>query len=156
MNWLAFGVQWLHVLLGIVWFGYALSTTFLIAPPLRTMPEATLRDIYGRLAGMGRRVFPIVGLGVLLLGILRGTVFGPINSFEDAFGTAYGLTWLLAMALTIGLFVNGARNIGPAFEAVREAPDFSAAVDRLNAVTRVDLVLFFIIFTCMILMRFGY
>ncbi|HEY7463141.1 MAG TPA: hypothetical protein VH987_01710 [Candidatus Limnocylindria bacterium] len=156
MNWLQFAVQWVHVLLGILWFGYALSAYFLIAPPLRTMPEGTLREMYGRLSATGQRVFPVVGILVLLLGIVRGTLLGPINSFEYVFTTAYGLTWLLALVATIGLFVNGAINIGPAYTAVKDAPDFGAAVARLNVVTRIDLALFFVIFTCMILMRFGY
>ncbi len=156
MNWFQFAVQWLHVLLGILWFGYTLSVYFLIAPPLATMPEATVREIFGRLGAAGQRVFPVVGILVLLLGIVRGTLVGPIKSIEAAFTTAYGLTWLVALVVTIGLFANGARNMGPAFEAIKESPEYGAAIARLRTVTRIDLVLFFIIFTCMILMRFGY
>ena len=29
-----FAVQWVHVLLGILWFGYALSMYFLVTPAL--------------------------------------------------------------------------------------------------------------------------
>jgi uncharacterized membrane protein len=154
MNWLQFGVQWVHVLLGILWFGYSLAMYFLIVPPLGALSEQTQRDVFRRLGPVGARVFPVVGILVLLLGILRGTVFGPITSFE-ALGTAYGITWLVALIATIGLFFTGARFLGPAFQSIPDAPDFGAAVLRARNISRIDLLLFFVIFTCMILMRFG-
>lgn len=41
MNWLQFGVQWLHVLLAIMWFGYSLSVYFLVSPAVAGLPEAS-------------------------------------------------------------------------------------------------------------------
>ena len=155
MDWIQFVIQWLHVLLGILWFGYALSMYFLVTPALAKLPEAAQRDANLHLGEIGTRVFPVVGILVLLLGILRGTVFGPIDSVGDVLGTAYGITWLVALLATIGLFITGARVIGPAFVGLKEAPDFPAAVARLRRVTTFDLGLFAVIFTCMILMRFG-
>lgn len=93
---------------------------------------------------------------VILLGIVRGTVFGPIDSIDALFGTAYGITWLVALVVSIGLVVNGARNIGPATTALKDAPDFAAAGARLQRFAQIDLVGFLIVFTCMILMRFGF
>ena len=155
MNWLQFAVQWLHVLLGILWFGYALSMYFLITPALMELPEGQGRITNSRLGEIGKRVFPIVGLLVVALGIIRGTVFGPINSFDDLFGTAYGWTWLVALLATVALFYTGARYIGPTFEGLKDAPDYPAAVQRLRRISTFDLGLFFVVFTCMILMRFG-
>ena len=153
MNWLTFGVQWLHVLLGIVWFGYAISMYFLVSPALAELPESQGRITNSRLGQIGARVFPIVSLLVLLLGILRGTVFGRIQSI-DALTTNYGIVWIIALLTTLGLFVTGARFIAPQFEGLKDAPDYRAAIERLRAVSRVDLGLFTIVFTCMILMRF--
>jgi uncharacterized membrane protein len=155
VNWLTFGVQWVHVLLGILWFGYTLSMHFLIAPTLMAMPEAQQRETISRLGEVGGRVFPIVGILVLLLGILRGTVFGPIQSLDALFGTAYGWTWLVALITTVAIFVNGARNIGPLFEGIKDVPDFAVASQRLRRFTAIDIGLFLGAFTCMILMRFG-
>ena len=155
MNWLQFAVQWLHVLLGITWFGYAIAMYFLVAPPLYTLGEDQQRLAFTRLGAHAARVFPYVCSLVLILGVVRGTVFGPIQSFE-ALTTWYGITFIVALVATIGLFVNGARNIAPAMEALQTTPDFPAAAERLRAITRVDLVLFGVVFTCMILMRFGY
>jgi putative copper export protein len=155
VNWLQFVVQWLHVLLAILWFGYALSMYFLVAPALARLPEGTQREANLHLGELGQRVFPIVALLVILLGIIRGTVFGPINSIDALLGTAYGITFLVALLVTIGLIVNGARNIGPTTKGLKEAPDFAAAVARLRRFVQIDLALFLVVFTCMILMRFG-
>jgi putative copper export protein len=155
VNWLQFTVQWLHVLLGILWFGYALSMYFLVSPALMRLPEPQLRDVNVQLGRTGARVFPFVAIAVLVLGFVRGTFLGPIRSIEDAFGTAYGITWLVAIVLTLGLVFTGARYIGPGWEKLHAEPDLPAAIERLRAITRIDLVLFFGVFTCMILMRFG-
>jgi putative copper export protein len=103
---------------------------------------------------LAARAMPGVSVLVLVLGILRGTVLGPINSFEDL-GTAYGITFLVALIVTLGLFYTGIRYVGPAYKALADEPDFEAAGARLRRFAQFDLVLFFIIFTCMILMRFG-
>ncbi len=153
MDWLTFGVQWLHVLLGIVWFGYAISIYFLVAPALAELPENQGRIANSRLGQIGKRVFPIVSVLVILLGILRGTVFGRIDSI-DALLTTYGILWLLALVLTAALVFTGARYIGPMTEGLKDAPDYPAAVQRLRAVSRIDLGIFGVVFTCMILMRF--
>ena len=155
MDWLQFAVQWLHVLLGILWFGYALSMYFLVTPALMELPEAQGRVTNARLGEIGKKVFPFVGLAVLALGVIRGTLFGPINSVDDLFGTAYGWTWLVALVATVALFYTGARYIGPTFEGLKDTPDYAGSVARLRRISTIDLGLFFVVFTCMILMRFG-
>jgi uncharacterized membrane protein len=155
MNWLQFAVQWLHVLLGILWFGYALSMYFLVAPALMELPESQGRITNARLGAIGARVFPFVAVLVVLLGVIRGTLFGPINSLEDLFGTAYGWTWLVALVATLGLLYTGARHIGPIFEGLKDTKDYAADAVRLRRVSQIDLGIFFVVFTCMILMRFG-
>ncbi len=155
MDWLQFAVQWLHVLLGILWFGYALSMYFLGTPALMELPEAQGRVTNARLGEIGKKTFPFVGLAVLALGVIRGTVFGPINSVDDLLGTAYGWTWLVALVTTVALFYTGARYIGPTFEGLKDAPDYAGSVARLRRISTIDLGLFFVVFTCMILMRFG-
>ena len=84
MNWAQFAVQWLHVLLGIVWFGYAISIYFLVSPALAELPESPAPGDHDLAAGPDRRCgcFPIVSILVILLGIVRGTVFGRIDSFD--------------------------------------------------------------------------
>jgi uncharacterized membrane protein len=153
VNWFTFAVQWFHVLLGITWLGYAISLYFLVGPALAELPEDQGRITNSRLGEIGRRVFPIVSVLVLLLGILRGTVFGRIQSF-DALLTTYGIVWLIALVFTLGLIFTGARYMGPALEGIGDTPDYRATGERIRAISRIDLGLFGIVFTCMILMRF--
>ena len=153
MDWLQFGVQWLHVLLGITWFGYAIAMYFLVGPALAELPEGQGRITNSRLGEIGRRVFPIVAVLVLVLGILRGTVLGRIQSF-DALFTTYGIVWIIALVFTLGLIFTGARYMGPLLERIKDAPDYRAMGERIRAVSRIDLGLFGVVFTCMILMRF--
>ncbi len=155
MDWLLFLVQWLHVLLAIVWFGYSLSMYFLVAPALARLSEGSQREANFELGRLAQRVFPIVAPLVILLGILRGTVLGPIDSLDALFGTAYGITWLVALAVSIGLIVNGARNLGPATTGLKDAADFAAASTRVQRLAQIDLAGFLIVFTCMVLMRFN-
>ena len=153
MDWLTFGVQWLHVLLGITWFGYAIAMYFLITPALIELPEEQGRITNSRLGEIGLRVFPVVSVLVLLLGILRGTVFGRIQSV-DALFTTYGIVWTIALLFTLGLVFTGARYMGPLLRGIKDAPDYRAAGERIRTVSRIDLGLFGVVFTCMILMRF--
>jgi uncharacterized membrane protein len=167
MDWLLFVVQWLHVFLGIFWFGAVLYSDFILIPAIVTLPIRSQREIGGAVGQRAARIIMPVGALVILLGILRGTVFGPIKSF-DALTTTYGLTWLVALIAASATFLWGKRVIEPAIERMNEiriedavAPDGTpspalvAAIDRIKRVTLLELIGFFVIFTAMILMRFG-
>ena len=72
----------------------------------------------------------------------------------EALATTYGIVWLLALVVTILIIVNGAVFIGPRFEGLKDTLDYRGTVARLRSLTMIDLALFTIVFTCMILMRF--
>ena len=167
MDWALFGVQWLHVVLAIMWFGTVLFSDFVLIPALGTLPLATQRAAVAAIGARSNRIMPTVAGLVILLGILRGTVFGSIRSLE-ALTSTYGLTWLLALVLASGVFLFGLRVIGPSLErlgSISEAEAFNAdgtptarLTDALSAVKRnvlLELIGFVAVFTCMILMRFG-
>ena len=98
-----------------------------------------------------------------MLGIIRGTVFGPIKSV-DALGTTYGITWLVALMAAVATFLWGLYVIGGAASVMNAAPlgpggeptpELERATTRVKQVAVLELVGFIVIFTCMILMRFG-
>jgi len=167
MDWLLFIVQWLHVFLGIFWFGAVLYSDFILIPAVVSLPLRSQREIGGAVGQRAARIImPVAGL-VILLGILRGTVFGPIKSL-DALTTTYGLTWLIALIAASATFLWGKRVIVPAIDRMNEirledaerpdgtpAPELVAAIDRVKRATMLELIGFFVIFTAMILMRFG-
>jgi hypothetical protein len=95
----------------------------------------------------------------VLIGFLRGTFFGSLHSLDTVFGTSYGLTWLISLLLGIALILWGALIVGPRAQALVAAStpeDYGAIQQRLIFLARIELVGFLAIFTCMILMRFGY
>jgi hypothetical protein len=90
---------------------------------------------------------------VVLLGIIRGTVFGPIRSFSFLFTSAYGITWLIALLVSCLLIAWGAgwhdRVIGLVWEEDRLR---SGAVGRLRLGTIFEMTCFGLVLACMILM----
>jgi hypothetical protein len=107
---------------------------------------------------------PVAGL-VILLGFLRGTVFGQVRSLE-ALTTVYGITWLVALVAAIALFYWAFGVLLPAIERMNaiavdaEANEASndalvAAISRVKRIAQLELVGFLVVFSCMILMRFG-
>jgi uncharacterized membrane protein len=162
--WLLVVVQWLHVFCGIFWFGSRLVVTLILLPTMRRVPQAKQRDFLGELVRHFVRVEPLLGIATLVLGFLRGTVFGQVIGLDVAFGTTYGLTWTVALVLGVAIAILGGL-VGSNFvksQAIPIADDGSSQVafDRQLATTqmysRLSLALFLVIFSCMILMRFGY
>ena len=168
MDWLLVAIQWLHVLGGLFWFGSGLTLTFVVLPALARLPLERQREVGLAVNRAIGRVIPPVAITTLVLGILRGTVFGPVKSLEALFGSAYGLTFLVALIATIVAMVVGAKLVGGSLEALyandeawrpaadgRPSPAFLAAAQRVRTAGYVELAIFLVIFTAMILMRFG-
>jgi uncharacterized membrane protein len=167
MDWAQFAVQWLHVFLGIFWFGSTLYISFILIPALNTLSLSRQREVGVALSGRGVRIIEGVAMAVIFLGVIRGTVFGPIKSV-DAFQTAYGITWVVALVAAVATFVWGSRVISPALARLnsidesaaldgqgKPTPRLEAAVADVKRKAGLELLGFVVIFTCMILMRFG-
>src|SRR5688572_1098415 len=161
-------VQWIHVLAAILWVGGFAAINFLVFPSLTVLPPEQQRRFGRALAPKLSRFFSIVAGTVMLFGIIRGTLLGPIKGLDILFATPYGLTWLAALIITIGLAVIGARIVGPTAERMYNDDslwDFGpgqpppagllAHVQLLRTVGMIELVGFLVVFTLMILMRFG-
>jgi uncharacterized membrane protein len=163
VDWLQFIVQWLHVLLGIFWFGGALYTDIILIPAISHLSLEKQRELGAALGVRGIAVYRVVAPLIIVLGFLRGTVFGPIKNL-DALTTAYGITWLVALVVTIALYRFAFTTYERALRALTTVPlapdgtatpEVVAATDRVKRLAVLELVFFFVIFTCMILMRLG-
>jgi uncharacterized membrane protein len=164
LDWLVVIVQWLHVLLAIVWFGNTLSLATITIPAISRLPLVRQQEIGALLGERGGRVIDVVAPAVIVLGIIRGTFFGPIKDVDALTGTTYGLTWAVALIVAIATFLWGRFVIVPSTRALAKAPvnpdggptpQLDAALSRAKTVTVLELLGFLVIFTCMILMRFG-
>jgi uncharacterized membrane protein len=164
VDWLVFAVQWLHILFAILWFGNSLTLATITIPALNRLPLITQQQIGAELGKQGVRVIDFVAPTVIVLGLLRGTVFGQIRDVGALFGTTYGLTFLLALIVATATFLWGRFVIVPSTQVLAKAPvnpdgtptaELDAALARAKRVTVLELLGFLVIFTCMILMRFG-
>ena len=172
MDWIEFGVQWLHVIVAIFWFGGTMFLDFVVLPTAHRIPPASARD-FGR--AMGPRVaslMRVAALLVIVLGIVRGIAWGPRNAAGTGFDFAsqYGMTWSVSIVLALaiaaigdGVIVRTMRKLYGddalwTFASAGGPPgaDFSALTSRLRTFSFVQLALFVAAFTCMILMRFGF
>jgi uncharacterized membrane protein len=164
MDWVVVGAQWLHILLGIIWFGNSLVVATILIPSLNRLPIPIQREVGTRYGERATRVFDVLVPALIALGVIRGTLLGPIKGVGDVFGSSYGITWLIALAAAVATFLWGRIVINGAIERMNAAPlnsDGTATVQLENETARVKLVVvlelvgFLVIFTCMILMRFG-
>lgn len=164
MDWLVIAVQWLHVLLGIFWFGNALVLDVIVIPAINRLPIVSQREISSYIGSRATPIFHVVVPSIIALGIIRGTLLGPIKSVEVLFGSAYGLTWMTALGVTILTYLFGLVAIIPALRRMDAAPvdrdgsptrELTAAINSVKRLVTLELLGFFVIFTCMILMRFG-
>ena len=163
MDWLVIVVQWAHVILGILWFGNALALDVIVIPAINRLPIVAQREISSQIGARATPIFKVVVPAIVILGLIRGTVFGPIRSL-DALGTAYGLTWLVALVTTLAVYAWGLTVLDPALRRMDAAPldasggatpELVAATNRVKSLVGVELLGFVAIFSCMILMRFG-
>jgi uncharacterized membrane protein len=164
MDWVVVGAQWLHVLLGIIWFGNSLVVAAILIPSLNPLPILAQREVGSRYGERATRVFDVLVPALIVLGVIRGTLLGPIKSVGDVFGTPYGVTWLVALIAAIITFLWGRIVINGAIQRMNDTPLnpdgtatalLEAETARVKVVVVLELVGFLVIFTCMILMRFG-
>jgi uncharacterized membrane protein len=149
-------VHWLHVLGGIVWFGGHVFTAAVIWPALLRRPATEAKALSDAMAEPAMRVMGPAGMLVLVLGIVRGTVLGPVRSLDVLVGTAYGWTFIAALLLTFGLmgYAGATRQEMErrVWDGDRFHPGAAAWLRRSSAINLGGLAA---ILVCMVLMRFG-
>jgi uncharacterized membrane protein len=164
MDWVLVGVQWFHVLLGILWFGNALVLDIIVIPAINRLPMVSQREISSSIGSRATPIFHVVVPLIIILGIIRGTLLGPIKSVDFLLGTAYGWTWLTGLVVTLAIYLFGLFVIVPALRTMdaipvgadgSATPELTAATERVKRLVGIELIGFVAIFTCMILMRFG-
>ncbi|HEV2112188.1 MAG TPA: hypothetical protein VGT99_12595 [Gammaproteobacteria bacterium] len=148
-------VQWLHVIAGLLWVGGLVVSGYLLPRAMVGKPTPAARAVYDPFSKALRPLMVVTGLTLMLAGILRGTLFGPVRSLSAAFDTPYGLTWLLALGLTLTLMVHSGRWRQRLPELIwngeLKRPEARARIDRHGFM---ELAIFAGILACMVLMRF--
>jgi len=150
-------VEGLHMLLAIFWFGGTMWANFVLGPASARASAAAAGEMGAQIGIQATRVIPPVAGLAILLGFLRGTVWGPVTSIDAVFNTGFGRWWFIALILALATFVWGQRVTGPAAASIGSAGsdvERAARVQRTIRLASIELVGFCGIFSMMILMRF--
>lgn len=149
-------IQWLHILAGIAWFGGYIFLDVVLWPALLRLPTQQAKMTHDLMARFAGTLMATSGTLVVLLGIIRGTLLGPIKSFSFLFHSNYGITWLIALTVSIILTIWGAgwhdRIIGPLWEgdSLRQG-----VAGRLRLGIIFEMTCFSLVLACMVLMGIG-
>ena len=73
MDWVVVGAQWLHVLLGILWFGNSLVVAAILIPSLNRLPIPMQREVGSRYGDQATRLFDVLVPDLIILRVVRGT-----------------------------------------------------------------------------------
>jgi putative copper export protein len=150
-------IEGLHMLFATFWFGGTLFVNFVLGPATARTSPAAAGEMGVQIGIQANRVIPPVAGLAILLGFLRGTVWGPIDSLSAVFNTGFGRWWFIALVLAIITFLWGERLTGPAAASIGTATTAEERVARVQTTLRLaslELVGFLGIFSMMILMRF--
>jgi hypothetical protein len=150
-------VEGLHMLFATFWFGGTLWVNFVLGPASERTSPAAAGEMGAQIGIQANRVIPPVAGLAILLGLLRGTVWGPIDSLGAVFNTGFGRWWFIALVLAVITFGWGQRLTGPSAASIGGAVDpeeRAARIQRTLRLASIELVGFFGIFSMMILMRF--
>ena len=140
-------VQFLHIAGGAAWFGGSLFANAVVLPYVGRQAAERRRELVGGLIIGPERVMIAAALTAAVTGVLRGMVFGRIQSIESL-GTPYGLVWLASVVVAVLVFGTGGRITSPAARALRDddavwasgsAEMSEAAFDRVRRGFRFEL-----------------
>jgi uncharacterized membrane protein len=128
--------HWVHVFLGIFWFGTILYSRLVLFPAYKTLPPDTTAAVrQAMVSGNARRYTYLFSYGTVIMGVIRGAMTGVFAQLD----TPYGVTYLAALV------------VGVAMLAFNFAPGFGHPIFRKLYVGGFPVML-----TLMVLMRFGY
>lgn len=161
MPWGPFVVEWIHILLGMFWFGSALYANFILAPAMMRLSPGARREVFGALFGRASFVMTRVGYLTVAAGVIRGTLFGRIESVDVLLGTRYGIVWLIAFGVGVFLALWSHLVLARSAQKMIVMPPPAAAsgqaiMPRPDPMPRiVEMIGFFALFTLMIVLKFS-
>jgi uncharacterized membrane protein len=167
MDWGEATAQWLHILFGTFWFGGSLFANFVVVPAMMRLPAEPQQQFLRLFAEQTDRMFLIAASGTIVLGVIRGTVFGEIKDVADL-GSAYGIYWIIGLVAACLTYAYGswylaprANRLGAEMAAAgvgpggQMPPELAVRMSRIRVLAALELVGFLVVFTTMIAMHFA-
>ena len=148
MTYVTMALLWIHVIAVVAWFGASALMAFVIGPALASLAGDARREAARAIAAPSHRYYGIVGGVTILTGLVLAWVAG---RFGDP------LLWV-SIVIAVFLAAYGGAVVGKRADALAAAPDEQqpAALARLRQAGTVELAGLAIVYTLMILLRFGY
>jgi hypothetical protein len=148
--------QFLHILFGSILIGSAVYMRYVLWPGLLSRPSSEARAFYEAVLKKTSVLMASSGGLTFLLGLVRGIFLGQMRSME-AWGTPYGITFSIALVVTLAMLIHGPR-VGPALlKKVWNGSSFTpGAAQTINGMFMVPLLSIVVILACMVLMHFGF
>ena len=152
-----FIVHWVHTFCAIFWFGGIMYVNAVIGPAMLRCGPAAQAEAGDRLARQAVRVTRPMALLTILFGVVLGTVFGPVKHVTDLLGSAYGIYFVIALVLSIAVYLWGQLLTSRTALSVATTPEAerTAVVRSVIMQSGIELIGFLAIFTCMVLMHFA-
>src|SRR5690625_7652970 len=91
----------LHIFLAIIWAGGIMFIGWGVFPASLKLPLAKQRYFLISLMKSTHHLFSLAGFFVIITGILLGTVFGPIRTWDYLWSTTYGNIFVVALLIGI-------------------------------------------------------
>ncbi|MBA3826142.1 MAG: hypothetical protein H0X24_19855 [Ktedonobacterales bacterium] len=167
-------LRYLHIILGITWFGGTVYRSLILLPGLATLSPEQRRPFLQSVQEGHETFLLTTGFLVIVLGIMLGAVVGPIQSGSALF-TAYGVTWIASMTLAAiilgwegfmvspaiaALAPDDAEEVVVATEPARAVlppvPSMPGSLRRAQTLAWIEVGGFCLLVSFMVLMHFGY
>src|SRR5699024_7713515 len=102
--------------MAISWVGSVLFVGWGVFPATKTLPVRARQTFLLALMRRSHLPFSLAGLGVIITGVLLGTIFGPVHHWHDIWQTRYGRIWVSALIIALitlfwGVFIGFRRSI---------------------------------------------
>lgn len=152
-----------HILLGIIWFGGVLFVGWGVFPASQKLQPTAQREFLSQLMAWVHWPFSLTGIGVIVTGIILGTIGGPLKSWEAVLTTSYGHLFTTAFIVAVvtllwGMFIgyNHTMKVFSQTDIWKKAEEgnkkpLTKAFIGIAALESVEIIGFLIILTCMIL-----
>jgi uncharacterized membrane protein len=122
-------LRYLHIILGIAWFGGTVYRSLILLPGLVALTPEQRQPLLQSAQERHETFLLTTGFLVIVLGIMLGAVVGPIQRGEVLL-TAYGLTWLASMTLAAIILGWEGFAVSPAIAALAPDDELTAPLAR--------------------------
>ena len=168
-------LRYIHIILGITWFGGTLYRSLILLPGVATLTPEQRGPVLKFSLERHETLLLTTGFLVIVLGIMLGAVVGPIQSGAALF-TNYGVTWIASLTLAAIILGWEGFAVSPAIAALAPNEEEDVAIlatdpplatvptvattlgspRRAQALAWVEVGGFCVLLSFMVLMHFGY